>query len=166
MAVRRRMIADARWNKKIEVPKCSLEMDVDLTRMDLQFAEAQFYLDNQVMTDMVPYMPMQTGSFVNLTKARSAAIAGSGKVIAAAPPYGRFLYKGLVMVDEKTGSPFARKGGKKVLVSQYAGLTNAKKEMAFNKSKHPRAQKEWFEAAKNVKLKSWLKQTAKRAGGV
>lgn len=165
MTVKRKMIVDSKWNKKIRVPKCSLEMSVDLARMNLQFTEAQFYLDSRVMTDMVPYMPKQTGTFVNLTKAKSAAIAGSGKVIAAAPPYGRFLYKGLVMVDEKTGSPFARKGGKKVLVSQYAGLTNAKKELAFNKSKHPRVQKEWFEAAKKVKLKSWLKQTAKRAGG-
>lgn len=165
MAVKRRMIVDAKWNRKINVPQCSLEMRVDLARMNLQFTEAQFYLDSRVMADMVPYMPMQMGDFVDLTKARSEAIAGSGKVIAAAPPYGRFLYKGLVMVDEETGSTYARKGGKKVLVSQYAGLTNAKKEIAFNKSEHPKAQKEWFEAAKKVKLKSWLTQTAKRAGG-
>ncbi len=64
------------------------------------------------------HMPMQTGQFINVTKAMSAAVAGTGKVVAAAPPMGRFLYEGRTMVDEKTGSPWARKGARKVLVSQ------------------------------------------------
>lgn len=165
MAVKRKMIVDSHWNYEKKGKTFHVTMEVELERIEKQYQEAQYYLDSQVMTDMIPYMPMQTGVFINITKGMSSALAGSGKVIAAAPPYGRYLYKGMVMVDEETGSPFARKGGKKVLVSQYAGLTNAKKEIDFNKSKHPRAQKEWFEAAKKVKLKSWISQTAKRAGG-
>ena len=40
------------------------------------------------------HMPMQTGQFINVTKAMSAAVAGTGKVVAAAPPMGCFLYEG------------------------------------------------------------------------
>lgn len=108
-----------------------IDMLIDLSRFDEQFSRAQFELDSMVMTDMVPYMPMQTGQFINVTKAMSAAVAGTGKVVAAAPPMGRFLYEGKTMVDVKTGSPWARKGARKVLVSQYSGKTNAKPNLTY-----------------------------------
>lgn len=141
------------------------EMEIDLGRFEGQYSKAQFMLDSMVMTDMVPYMPMDTGQFINVTKAMSAAIAGSGKVVAAAPPFGRFLYNGLVMVDESTGSTFARKGARKVLVSEFGGLSTADKNLDFSKSAHPRATDHWFEATKKENKKKWVKITKNNAGG-
>lgn len=141
------------------------EMEIDLGRFDGQYSKAQFMLDSMVMTDMVPYMPMQTGQFINVTKAMSASIAGSGKVIAAAPPFGRFLYNGLVMVDEATGSPWARKGARKVLVSEYGGLSMADQKLDFSKGAHPKAQEKWFEAAKLEHEDKWKSTVKKTAGG-
>lgn len=80
-----------------------MRLDLDLQRFEKQLQDAQYNLDNMVMTSMVPIMPMQTGNFIDITRGMSAARAGSGKVIAAAPPYGRFLYYGKVMVDSETG---------------------------------------------------------------
>lgn len=141
------------------------EMEIDLGRFDGQYSKAQFMLDSMVMTDMVPYMPMQTGQFINVTKAMSASIAGSGKVIAAAPPFGRFLYNGLVMVDEATGSPWARYGAEKVLVSEYGGLSMADQKLEFSKGAHPKAQEKWFEAAKLEHGDKWKSTVKKMAGG-
>lgn len=140
-------------------------MEIDLSRFDKQYAQAQYLLDSMVMESMIPFMPMQTGTFINVTKAMSQAIAGSGKVIAAAPPMGRFLYEGKTMVDSKTGSPWARRGAKKVLVSQYGGKTNAKEDLVFSQHAHPKAQAHWFNPAKEKDGKIWIEKTKKVAGG-
>lgn len=139
--------------------------DVSFNRFTRQFRKAQFLLDSEVMTDMVPYMPMVTSTFINTTKAMSAAIAGTGYVYAAAPPYGRFLYEGKTMVSPTTGSTFAELGEKKVLVSQYAGVTNAREDLTYNRQFHPKAQAKWFEAAKAVHGKKWVRNAKKIAGG-
>lgn len=117
---------------------------IHLKQTNEKLKRAQFALDNQVMTDMVPLMPMQTGTFINTTRARSAAVAGSGFVCAAAPPYGRFLYEGKVMVDPETNSPWARKGAKKVITSRPLTYSN------------PSAVPHWFDAAKEKHLKEWI----------
>ena len=89
-------------------------------------------------------------------------MAGTGQVCAGVPPYGRFLYEGKGMVDELTGSPWARKGAKKVLVGEFGGQTRAKENLAFsNKSATPH----WFETAKKRHGKSWISGVKKRAGG-
>lgn len=158
MAKKRKMIAHVRYNYKKEDAgrNCTIELDVDLSRFDKQYGEAQWLLDNMVMTSMQPYMPMRTGTFINVTKAMSAAIAGSGTVIAAAPPFGRFLYEGKVMVEEETRSPWARKGKKKVVID---------KDLNYDKSAHPDVTDHWFETAKKKHLNEWLKDTKKTAGG-
>ena len=110
-------------------------------------------------------MPMITGSFINTTRAASAAVQGSGVVYAAYGPQGRFLYEGKGMVDEQTGSPWARRGAKKVLVSQYGGKTRAKEQLEYTKQAHPKAQAEWFEAAKKTDEKAWIHLVKETAGG-
>lgn len=139
--------------------------EIDLSRFEAQYDKAQYKLDSMVMTSMVPYMPMITGSFINLTRAKSASVAGSGYVYAAVAPYGRFLYEGKTMVDELTGSPFARQKAKKVLVSKYSGETAARENLVYTKSKHPKAQAHWFDAAKQSDSLKWLRETKKTAGG-
>lgn len=142
-----------------------IQIKLDLSRFDKQYQKAQYGLDGDVMTSMVPFMPMQEGPFVNVTRAASAAIQGSGGVYAAFGPAGRFLYKGKNMVSEITGSTWARLGEKKVLVSQYSGQTKAKEDLTYNKTAHPDAQARWFDAAKEKDGKRWVKNVKKTAGG-
>lgn len=142
-----------------------INMYVDLSRFEKQYSRAQYGLDNMVMTSMIPFMPMETGTFINVTRAMSQAIAGSGRVYAAAPPFGRYLYYGKVMVDEATGSAYARPAARKVLVSQYTGKTAAKEDIVFSKARHPRVSKEWFEAAKRMNGRAWVEKARRIAGG-
>lgn len=139
----------------------AVDIKVDMSVLDDRFNKAQFALDSAIMTSMIPFMPHRDGSFINRTKAESAAIAGSGEVIAGAAPFGRFLYEGKTMVDEKTGSTWARKGAKKVLVSQYTGKTNAKENLTFSKG----AQSHWLEPAVKKDGDSWVKTVANILGG-
>ena len=75
---------------------------------------------------------------------------------------GRFLYYGKGMVDELTGSPWARKGAKKVLVTEFAGHTNAKEDLSYS---NPKATPKWFETAKKNHGKAWVTHVKKQAGG-
>lgn len=142
-----------------------LKVKLSLSRFDEQYKKAQYQLDGDVMNSMVPFMPMISGSFINTTRAASAAVQGSGQVYAAYGPQGRYLYEGKVMVDEVTGSPFARRGAKKVLVSQYAGKTAAKENIEYTHQAHPKAQDHWFDAAKAADGKKWVRRVKATAGG-
>ncbi len=153
---RQRMIRNPRMHHNIHGPNYDVDMQIDLSRFERQYQRAQFRLDSAIMTSMVPYMPMQTGTFINITRAMSASLAGTGKVVAAAPPYGRFLYMGKVMVDEVTGSPWARPGAKKVVTE---------KDLDFSKAAHPKVTAHWFETAKQNHLASWVRMTKDIAGG-
>ena len=139
--------------KDIKINGKHMRVQVDMSRFEKQFQEAQYYLDSQVMTDMVPFMPRQTNTFVNLVRARSAALAGSGVVVAGVPPSGRFLYEGKVMIDPVTGSPWARKGAKKVVTNRPLTYSN------------PQATPHWFDTAKERHGDKWVEETKKRAGG-
>lgn len=147
--------------KEISVVSGDIKINLNLDRFSDQFNRAQFELDSMVMTSMVSFMPMQDGSFINRTKAESASLAGTGEVCAAVPPQGRFLYEGKTMVDEKTGSPWARKYAEKVLVSQYSGKTNAKPNLTYSNGRRSH----WFDAAKERDLNTWIRETKKVAGG-
>lgn len=142
-----------------------LKVKLSLSRFDEQYKKAQYQLDGDVMNSMVPFMPMISGSFINTTRAASTAVQGSGQVYAAYGPQGRYLYEGKVMVDEVTGSPFARRGAKKVLVSQYAGKTAAKENIDYTHQAHPKAQDHWFDAAKAADGKKWVRRVKATAGG-
>lgn len=146
---KRKMISKTHYNYS----NPNLEMRINLSRFEKQFEDAQFVLDSTVMKDMKPYMPHQTGTFINITSAQSASLAGSGTVIAAAPPMGRFLYEGKVMVDKKTGSPWARPGAKKVVTDRDLDYSN------------PRATPHWYDTAKKNHGKSWVNTVKKIAGG-
>ena len=152
------MIAQVKCNYRKENSgrNATIELEVDLSRFEKQYQKAQYALDSMIMTSMEPYMPMVTGTFINVTKGLSAAIAGSGTVYAAAPPFGRFLYEGKVMVDPETNSPWARPGAKKVVID---------KPLQYSKNAHPKATDHWFDEAKKNHGESWVKATKKIAGG-
>lgn len=146
---KRKMISKTHYNYS----KPNLEMRINLSRFEKQFEDAQFVFDSTVMKDMKPYMPHQTGTFINITSAQSASLAGSGTVVAAAAPMGRFLYEGKVMVDPLTGSPWARAGAKKIVTDRDLKYSN------------PKATPHWFDTAKENHGKSWVREVKKIAGG-
>ena len=153
---KRKMLSKIKYNYSKHGKGADIEVDVDLSRFEKQYGKAQYALDSMVMTSMQPYMPHQTGTFINVTKAMSAAIAGSGTVYAAAPPFGRFLYEGKVMVDPETNSPWARPGAKKI-------VTN--KDLDYDKSHNPKVTDHWFETAKARHGESWIRAVKNIAGG-
>lgn len=150
---KRKMLSQIKFEYSKHGKGADIELDVDLSRFEKQYGEAQFALDSMIMTSMVPYMPHRTGTFINVTKAMSAAIAGSGYVVAAAPPMGRFLYEGKVMVDPATNSPWARAGAKKIVTDRDLKYSN------------PKATPHWFDTAKEKHGKSWVKAVKNIAGG-
>ena len=129
----------------------SVDIQVDMSRLENNFNKAQFALDSAIMTSMEPFMPMQSGQFIAVTKAQSAAIAGTGEVVAAAAPSGRFLYEGKTMIGEKSRSAWAKKGERKVLSGKSLTYT--------------RGGPEWFDKAKAKDGKNWVNTVKETAGG-
>lgn len=132
------------------------KMMLYLKRFEGQYERAQFELDSMVMTSMIPYMPKQTGTFINVTQGMSQAIAGSGKVVAAAPPMGAFLYRGKVMIGERTRSAFAAKGEKKIPTDR---------NLMYSRHANPKVTDHWFETSKKNHGAEWIKKAKKLAGG-
>lgn len=128
----------------LTVIRAGATLKVDTSRLEKNLNKAQYSLDSRIMTDMVPLMPMQTGNFIQRTVAESAAMAGTGKVVAAAPPFGRFLYYGKVMVGEISRSPWAMSGEKKVVTDR---------NLRFSR---PEAKAFWFEEAKKRHKDEWI----------
>ena len=66
---KKKMIAHVRYHyvKEDSGRNATIELDVDLSRFEKQYSKAQFALDSMVMASMVPYMPMRTGTFINVT---------------------------------------------------------------------------------------------------
>ena len=139
-----------------------IKINVNLKRFENQISDAQFYLDSQIMNDMVPYMPMQTGTFINNTRARSAVYAGTGKVIAAASPYGRYLYMGKVMVNSKSGKGPRLIPGVGLRYPAGATLVATERDLTYS---NPNATARWFNTAKQVHGTQWVDEVKKRAGG-
>lgn len=153
---KKKMLSKVRYNYSAKGKGQDIELDVDLSRFEKQYGKAQYALDSMVMTSMQSYMPHRTGVFINVTKAMSAAIAGSGTVIAAAPPFGRFLYEGKVMVDPDTNSPWASQGAKKIVTD---------KDLDYDKSHNPKVTDHYFDTAKKNHGASWVKAVKNIAGG-
>lgn len=129
--------------KDIDITRNGVRLHIDTDRLERNLNNAQYALDSRVMTDMIPFMPMQTGNFIQRTAAESAAMAGTGKVVAGAAPFGGFLYRGKVMVGELSGSPWAQAGERKIVTDR---------NIQFAK---PEARAFWFEEAKKRHKDEW-----------
>lgn len=150
--------------KGFSIVKGDVKVNIDLSRFQGQYRDAQYALDSAVMASMTDYMPKQDSNFVKVTKSMSDSLAGTGTVIAAAPPQGRYLYEGKTMVDELTGSPWARKDAKKVLVNQYTGHVNVKEDLNLTAG-NSKATPHWFDTAKENHGDEWVKVVKRIAGG-
>lgn len=165
MAKRVKLIKKTNYRYRDHGSGYNLEMRLDLNRYEKQYDRGQYEVDSAVMFSMERFMPMRDGNFINKTRIMSKSMAGTGKVCAVASPEGRFLYEGKNMVDEVTGSPYARLGARKVLVSKYSGETAAKENLDLSKGKNPKAQPRWFIPAKRKDGSTWVKIAKRTAGG-
>lgn len=127
---------------------------IPLGKLNKNIKRAQYWLDGAIMDSMTPYMPMVTGNFIQRTRAMSAAIQGSGQVCAAAPPYGRYLYEGKVMV-ETTGQPAFYIEGVGFRHHIGSTLIPTGKDLNYTSTFHPGVQSHWFEPAKRTHEKEW-----------
>ena len=127
--------------------------------------KAQYMLDTQVVNDMIPYMPMITGTFINTVRLRNASLAGSGQVCVATGVMGRYLYYGSKMIDPLTG-----KGARRIVlrtgevIYRYrkgAKLIPSGVPLKYNKSANPLAGSFWFENAKKVHIQDWKDTVAR-----
>ena len=133
---------------KILYVKGNIKAEINFDRFSQQFADAQQWLGDRVLEDSKAYMPHLTGGL----QQRSHTEDGGKKVIFPGP-YGRFQYGGKVMVDPVTGSPWARKGAKKVLTDRPLKYSN------------PQATDHWFDTAKAQHGEYWIAGVKQRAGG-
>lgn len=130
-----------------------IEITVSLKRFEPLFQKAQYALDSAIMASMEPYMPMQTGSLIQRSRAESAALAGTGTVVAAAAPYGRYQYFGKKMVDSRTG-----KGPRYIPTIGYRFMKGATLRATDEPLTYGRASATplWFETAKQKHGKDWI----------
>ena len=167
--------------KNISIVGNNLSIDIPSGTLNSRIDKAQKWLDNRVMTDMLPYMPHETGMFQANTQAISRSLAGTGLVCAGAPPMGRYLYYGKVMVDSQTGRgaiPIAVKAkfSDPLTSSQVmyktgeiifrfrrgAVLVPTDRPLKYGK---PTAQPMWFEVAKEKHLQQWINGVQKILNG-
>ena len=125
-----------------------LRVELDMKPLEQKFADAQQWLGDRILEDCRSLMPLRTGSL----QQRSHTEDGGARVVFPGP-YGRFQYGGKVMIDPDTGSPWARKGVKKVLTDRPLTYSN------------PQATDHWFDAAKARNGDYWVTGAKKRIGG-
>lgn len=143
------------YNGKLKTGWVTFNAKVRLNDVDYdkRLNRAQYWLDNQIFNDTEAYMPQKTNALRNVTRAENSSVAGTGKVVVAAGPYGRFLYEGKVMVDPVTNSPWARKDAKKVVTENDLTYSN------------PLTKPHWFDVAKKNHMKGWIEGVDKILNG-
>lgn len=144
--------------KGFSIQEMGVKIKLDMDGAEKAMRRAQYALDGAIMQSMIPYMPKVTGSFIQRTVAKSAAVQGTGIVYAGVGPEGRYLYKGKVMVDAKTGKGPMNIPGVGPRYKKGTKLKATERELDFNKLANPDVQKEWFLPAKKKDLKSWIAQ--------
>nr|UVY09672.1 MAG: Minor capsid protein [Bacteriophage sp.] len=138
-------------DKSIQSQKAQLSLIWDKTfgsRNTARFFNVQKYVDSECIRLMVPYTPMQNGILMKV--AVLGTKIGSGRIYYNSP-YARYQYYGKLMVSSVTGSAYAKSGESKVLTD---------KDLKYNTSRHPLAQRLWFEAMKSDKKEQILRGAA------
>lgn len=101
----------------------------------------------QVLADCNEYCPQDQSVLIDSSEIHSDL--PNGKLVWQTP-YARFLYHGVVMIDPKTRSTWAREGQSKIVKSP-------EKELSFDKSKNPKAGSHWCERAQADCGEDWKK---------
>lgn len=125
--------------------KAQLQWNKNVLRFNKQYTRSQVWLDNEVIKDSTPYVPMLTGA---LFKSGQLGTTPGEGVVQWIAPYARYQYYGKVMAGPKYGPKYPT--GKK---------------LTYSKDAHPLAQSYWFEAAKAQNKQKWVSGARRLAGG-
>ena len=125
-----------------------LRVEIDLKPYEQKHIAAQQWLGDRVLEDCRAVMPLLTGDMQQRSYVRYG-----GREVVFPGPSARFQYGGKVMVDPDTGSPWARKGVKKVLTDRPLTYSN------------PEATDHWFDTAKARNGEYWINGVKERIGG-
>lgn len=139
-----------------------VSVSLDLSRFEEQFKKAQYQLDGEIMASMEPLMPHLTGSFIQVTRAASAAVQGTGMVYAGVGPHARYLYEGVAMANAATG-----KGPRFIPDVGYRWPLGAKLVPTDRPLRYTRAGvvPHWFDEAKARDGEKWIQHVKETAGG-
>lgn len=142
------MASEMQHFQNISLVRGNIRVNISFDRFSKQFSEAQAWLGDRVLEDCKAVMPHLTGSLQ-----QRSHVEDDGRRVVFPGPSARFLYGGLLMVDPDTGSPWARKGAKKVLTDKKLKYSN------------PSATDHWFDAAKASNGDYWIDGVKQRGGG-
>lgn len=107
--------------------------------------KARGITSQQALADCNEYVPDDQDALVNSSNIHSDILHGK---LVWSTPYARYLYHGVLMVDPKTDSAWAREGQTKVKVSPEVRLK-------FDKRKNPKAGSHWCERAQADHGEEW-----------
>ncbi len=140
--------------KDLDIIEDTIEVHFSGERIAERVQNAHNGLQRDMSNSMQDFMPLRVGDLKRLTREKNAEMIGTEYVYAAAgTKYGRFQYHGKVMVGETSGSPYVKKGEKKVVTDR-----------RLRYSQH-NAQAEWYEAAKARDGKIWVENAQKALEG-
>lgn len=108
----------------------NFSVNISLDVYSKRFTDAQQWFGDRVLEDCKRFMPILTGSMQ-----QRSYVSDGGRKDVFPGPYARFQYMCKVMVDPDTGSPWARKGVKKVVTDRPLTYSN------------PQATAHWFDTA-------------------
>ena len=120
-------------------------MHIDTKRIDNNLKSAQDILDQQVLNDMIPYMPFQQGAMVGATQIIEPGI------ISTNTPYAHYQYMGELYLAEN-GSSWAHKGEAKYPTGRPLHHSDT------NTTDH------WFEHAKQEHGEQWIELVKREVG--
>ena len=99
----------------------SIDTNATAARIRAASVEALKMVKGQILADCNKFVPYDQGLLRDSSETHSHVMEYFGEAeirLIWATPYARYLYYGLLMVDSKTGSAWAREGDKKVLTSK------------------------------------------------
>lgn len=118
-----------------------------------RFTTVQKFIDSECIRLMVPYTPMRNG--ILMKNAVMGTTIGSGQIVYNSP-YARYQYYGVVYGPN---IPIFENGK---IVGFYSPPQkhSMNRPLEYNTSRHPKAQKMWFEAMKADKREQILRGAA------
>lgn len=136
-----------------------IEIHISDRRIMKNIAEAQCYLDGAVLDDCNMYVPFRMGELRN--SGTRNTVKGSGEV-KWVTPYAHYQHEGKVYVDPVTGAA--------AFYIEGVGFRSRKNVPKVESERHLQYHEagtgsHWFEKAKRVHGKEWIKEVKKKAGG-
>lgn len=141
-------MSDIRHFPDVSIVDGHVRVFIHTDRFSDQYIRAQQWLGDRVLEDCKPLMPLVIGDLQQRSHTEN-----NGRRVVFPGPSGRFLYMGKVMVDPDTGSPWARRGVKKVVTNRPLHYSR------------PGATSHWFDAAKARNGEYWIEGVKRIAGG-